>query len=155
KDQYNFTDPQSRVMKTSSGFEQSYNAQAGVEVESRLIVSQRVSDAPNDKEQLVPGIEAISPVIQSVSAVLIDSGFYSEAAVAKAEQSGRGANVSGLKIYAATGRQPHGRSVADLERREDPAEPGPEASARERMVHRVSTKEGRKLYAQRKQTIEP
>jgi transposase len=155
KDQYNFTDPQSRLMKTPSGFEQSYNAQAAVEVQSRLIVSQRVCDAPNDKEQLVPGIEALSPVIQSVKAVLIDSGFYSEAAVAKAEQSGSGANASAPRIYAATGRQPHGRSVADLERRNDPPEPGPKVSARERMAHRVSTKEGRKLYALRKQTIEP
>jgi transposase len=155
KDQYNFTDPQSRVMKTTSGFEQSYNAQAGVEVESRLIVSQRVSDAPNDKEQLVPGIEAISPVIESVRAVLVDSGFYSEAAVAKAEQSGPWAHAPGPKIYAATGRQPHGRSVEQLERRDDPPQPGPQASARERMAHRVSTKEGRKLYAQRKQTIDP
>ncbi len=47
KDPYNFTDPESRIMKTGSGFAQSYNAQAAVEVESRLLVSQAVSDAPN------------------------------------------------------------------------------------------------------------
>jgi hypothetical protein len=49
KDQYNYTDPESRIMKTGNGFEQSYNAQAAVEIESRLIVGQAVSDAPNDK----------------------------------------------------------------------------------------------------------
>ena len=49
KDQYNFTDPESRIMKTGGGFAQSYNAQADVEVDSRLIVGERVSQAPNDK----------------------------------------------------------------------------------------------------------
>lgn len=49
KDQYNFTDPESRLMKTADGFAQSYNAQAAVEIDSRLIVSQAVSDAPNDR----------------------------------------------------------------------------------------------------------
>ena len=60
-DQYNFTDPESRIMKAGSGqhFEQSYNAQAAVEVDSRLIVGQRVSQAPNDKEQLVPTVATV------------------------------------------------------------------------------------------------
>jgi transposase len=153
KDQYNFTDPESRVMKTADGFQQTYNAQAAVEIESRLVVSHAVSDAPNDKEQLAPTLGALSPVVQSVGAVLIDSGFYSEAAVAAAEQSRD--SMPGLKIYAATGRQPHGRSVAQLEARADPPAPGAHASAKEKMAHRLATRAGRKLYAQRKQTIEP
>ena len=49
KDQFNFTNPESRLMKTADGFAQSYNAQAAVEIDSRLIVSQAVSDAPNDR----------------------------------------------------------------------------------------------------------
>jgi transposase len=153
KDQYNFTDPESRVMKTADGFQQTYNAQAAVEIESRLVLSHAVSDAPNDKEQLVPTLGALSPVVKSVGAVLIDSGFYSEAAVATAEQSSHGTPT--LKIYAATGRQPHGRSVAQLEARADPPAPGAHASAKEKMAHRLATRAGRKLYAQRKQTIEP
>jgi transposase len=153
KDQYNFTDPESRVMKTADGFQQTYNAQAAVEIESRLVVSQAVSDAPNDKEQLAPTLGALSCVVKSVGAVLIDSGFYSEAAVAAAEQSCEGTPAP--KIYAATGRQPHGRSVAQLEARADPPAPGADASAKEKMVHRLATRAGRKLYAQRKQTIEP
>jgi transposase len=152
-DQYNFTDPGSRVMKTADGFQQTYNAQAAVEIESRLIVSHAVSDAPNDKEQLVPTLGAVSAVVESVGAVLIDSGFYSEAAVTATEESRDGAQAP--KIYAATGRQPHGRSIAELERRADPPAPGADASAKEIMAHRLSTREGRKLYAQRKQTIEP
>ena len=82
-DQYNFTDPESRIMKEGSGqhFEQCYNAQAAVEVDSRLIVGERVSQAPNDKQELVPSVAAISQPVESVGTVLTDSGFYSEAAV--------------------------------------------------------------------------
>ena len=58
KDQYNFTDAESRIMKTGGGFEQCYNAQAVVEVESRLIVGERVSQAANDKQELVPTVAA-------------------------------------------------------------------------------------------------
>jgi transposase len=153
RDQYNFTDAESRVMKTGGGFEQAYNAQAAVEIQSRLIVSPTVSDAPNDKEELVPTLGCVSPVVESIGAVLIDSGFYSEAAVAAAEQSPD--DTPAPKIYAATGRQPHGRSVAQLEQRADPPAPGADASAKEIMAHRLATQAGRKLYAQRKQTIEP
>jgi transposase len=153
KEQFNFTDPESRVMKTADGFQQAYNAQAAVEIQSRLIVSAAVSDAPNDKQQLVPTLGALSPVIQSVGAVLIDSGFYSEAAVAAAERARAGASAP--KIYAATGRQPHGRTVAQLQARADPPAPGVGAGAKAIMEHRLATREGRTLYAQRKQTIEP
>jgi hypothetical protein len=153
KDQYNFTDPESRMMKTADGFQQTYNAQAALEIQSRLVVSRAVTDAPNDKEQLVPTLDALSPVVKSIGAVLIDSGFYSEEAVAAAEQSREGTPAP--KVYAATGRQPHGRTVAQLEARADPPAPGADASAKEIMAHRLATQAGRKLYAQRKQTIEP
>jgi hypothetical protein len=92
-------------------------------------------------------------VVQSVGAVLIDSGFYSEAAVAAAGQSRDGAPAP--TIYAATGRQSHGRTIAQLEQRDDPPAPGADASTKEVMAHRLATRAGRKLYAQRKQTIEP
>jgi hypothetical protein len=67
KDQYNFTDPESRIMKSGTGFAQSDNAQAAVEVESRLVVSHAVTDAPNDKEQLEPTLASTSPVIEKAS----------------------------------------------------------------------------------------
>jgi hypothetical protein len=56
KDQYNFTDAESRIMKAGTGkhFEQCYNAQAAVEVESMLIVSNHLSTCPNDKLELLP-----------------------------------------------------------------------------------------------------
>jgi hypothetical protein len=73
-DQFDFTDAESRIMKAGSGqhFEQSYNAQAAVEVDSRLIIAGQVVDAPNDKQELQPTLGTLDPVIESVSQVLID-----------------------------------------------------------------------------------
>jgi hypothetical protein len=71
-------------MKTADGFQQTCNAQAALEIESRLVVGPTVTDAPNDKEQLAPTLGAPSPVVKSIGAVLIDSGFYSAAAAAPA-----------------------------------------------------------------------
>jgi transposase len=150
KDQYNFTDPESRIMKDGGSFEQCYNAQAAVEVESRLIVGQRVSDAPNDKAQLEPTLEVISPAVGGVSAVLVDSGYYSEKAVEAVERGGQGPT-----IYAAMKRHGHGRSVEQLEERPDPPAPPKGAPTPEIMRHRLETKAGKKLYALRKQTVEP
>jgi len=155
KDQYNFTDAESRMMKAGSGqhFEQSYNAQAAVETDSRLIIAGHVSDATNDKQQLVPTLGTVSPVVKTIAAVLVDSGYYSETAVATVEAP-EGQSI-GPKVYAATARQRHGRTVAQLEKHADPPPPAPDAPAAEHMAHRLQTQAGRGLYALRKQTIEP
>lgn len=156
KDQFNFTDSESRIMKAGSGehFEQSYNAQAAVETESRLIVADQVVDAPNDKEQLQPNAATLSPVIESVEHLLIDSGFYSEAAVKAVEGQSAGA-LQGVQVLAATGRQPHGYRLADLEPRVEPPELPEDATFIEQMQRRLQTRTGRAAYALRKQTIEP
>ena len=156
KAQYNFTDPQSRIMKAGSGqhFEQAYNAQAAVD-EAMLIVGQRISDAPNDKEELASSVAAISPVVaQEVKAVLADSGFYSEAAVALVEQKADG-TPSGVTVYAAVEKHSHHKTVEDLLPQAEPAAPGAQASAKEQMAHRLKTSAGRALYKLRKQTVEP
>lgn len=155
KDQYNFTDPESRIMKTGgSGFQQCYNAQAAVEVDSRLIVGQRVSSAPNDKEQLVPNVAAIEPAAGPLCEVLIDSGFVSEAAITVVETGSKGTH-SGLRVLAAVKRERHGRTVAQLEKKDDPPEPAADAPFAERIAHRVATKTGRARYKLRQQTVEP
>jgi transposase len=156
KAQLNFTDADSAIMKAGSGqhFEQSYNAQAGLEVDSRLIVAARVSRAPNDKEQLPPTFHAIAPTIQSVAEVLIDSGFVSEAAIAAIEQDAHG-QPTGVHVLAAVGRIRHGRTVADLEERPDPPAPPPEATFTARLAHRTATRAGRARYKLRQQTIAP
>jgi hypothetical protein len=155
-DQYNFTDPESRIMKAGSGqhFEQSYNAQAAVEVDSRLIVGERVSQAPNDKEQLAPTVAAVRPPVESVAAVLTDSGFYSEAAVQAVEQDAAG-QPTGTTVYAAVEKKEHHRTVRDLERKDDPGAPATGASVVEIMKHRLQTAPGKAKYKLRQQTVEP
>ena len=156
KDQYNFTDPESRIMKAGNGahFEQSYNAQAAVDVASRLIVGQRVSQAANDKQELVPTLAAVPGEAGPVSAVLVDSGFYSAAAVRQVEQSATG-TPTGTTVYAAVEKTGHHRSVADLERQPEPASPAADASTLEVMRHRLKTTAGKALYKLRQQTVEP
>jgi len=153
-DQYNFTDPESRIMKAGNGnhFEQSYNAQAVVEVESRLILGERVSQAPNDKQELVPTLVAIPVIAGPVAAALVDSGFFSAAAVAQIEQS---AAPTRTLVYAAVEKTGHHRSVADLEVKPDPVPPGPAASVQEVMRYRLKTPAGKALYKLRQQTVEP
>lgn len=154
QEQHNFTDPDSRIMKTGSGFGQCYNAQLAVEVDSRLIVGERVSPAHNDKQQLVPTLAAVAPVAGPVAAVLADSGFYSEEAVQTIERTPAG-DASGTIVYAAMEKISHHRTVADLEKKEDPAAPPPGAAGAEHMRHRLRTAAGRKLYKLRQQTVEP
>jgi hypothetical protein len=155
-DQYNFTDPESRIMKAGNGqhFEQSYNAQAAVEVDSRLIVGERVSQAPNDKQELVPSVAAIAQPVESVAEVLTDSGFYSEAAVQGVEQTPEG-HPTGTTVYAALEKKEHHRTVSDLEKKPEPSAPGPGASTSEVMKHRLKTAVGRAKYKLRQQTVEP
>jgi transposase len=150
QDQYNFTDPESRIMKVRGGFEQSYNAQAAVEVTTMLIVGQHVTHQANDKQQLVPTLAVMSPVIRQVSNVLVDSGYYSENSTLTVENADPATTV-----YAAMKRQSHGRSIAQLEARADPPPPPPDAPVAERMAHRLDTAEGRQLYGLRKETVEP
>lgn len=155
-DQYNFTDPESRIMKAGNGphFEQSYNAQAAVEVASRLIVGQRVSQAPNDKQELVPSVAAIGAPVASVADVLADSGFFSEAAVQQVEQTAAGQST-GVTVYAAVAKRDHHRSVSDLEQQPAPAAPPPDARVIEVMKHRLKTAAGKAKYRLRQQTVEP
>jgi transposase len=147
KAQYNFTDPESRIMKAGNGghFEQAYNAQAGVD-EHMLIVGQRVSGAPNDKQELVPTVAAISSVVaREVKAVLVDSGFYSEGAVAAVEQTAEG-TATGVTVFAAVDKHSHHQTVADLLPQPEPEALGAEATAKERMAHRLKTEVGKSLY---------
>src|ERR1700745_3794406 len=79
KMQYNFTDPESRIMKGADGFVQAYNAQVAVEPDLQLIVGQTVTQAANDKQQLMPLVEVIEQQSgQRPEEVLADSGYCSE-----------------------------------------------------------------------------
>ncbi len=157
KDQYNFTDPESRIMKAGGGqhFEQSYNAQAAVEVESRLIVGQRVSQAPNDKQELAPTLASIPAEAGSVAVVLVDSGFFSEKAVTRIERTEDDGTPTGTTVYAAVEKTGHHRSVSDLEKKPEPEAPSSDASVTAVMRHRLRTTAGKAIYKLRQQTVEP
>lgn len=156
KAQYNFTDPESRIMKAGSSghFEQAYNAQAAVD-QNMLIVGAQLTQAANDKEQLVPTLAAVEPTVKGeIHTVLVDSGFYSEEAVAAVEQKPEG-GTTGVTVYAAVGRESHHRTLAELTDASEPEAPSENATPKERMAHRLKTKVGRELYRLRKQTVEP
>jgi hypothetical protein len=79
KDQMNFTDSESRIMPVSGGgFEQAYNAQASVDMETMLIVGNHVSQQPNDKLEVEPALEQLEQLPESLGKVekaALDSGF--------------------------------------------------------------------------------
>lgn len=150
KDQYNFTDPESRILKGAEGFVQGFNAQAAVEPDLQLIVGQTVTQAANDKQQLQPLVEAVEQQSgQRPTQVLADSGYCSEKNLAYLESAGEPENK--IEAYIATERQKHGEQA-------EPAKRGPlpqGASAVEKMKRRLQTKAGKKIYAQRKAIVEP
>jgi transposase len=145
KDQYNFTDPESRIMMGSDGFVQGYNAQAAVEPALQLIVGQSVTPATNDKEQVAPMVE----VIEQQSGLwpielVVDSGYCSEKNLEHLETAGESGQP--VNAYVATGKQKHGEH-----RQPCPRGPLPKNATRvERMKRKLQTKAGRAVYAARK-----
>jgi transposase len=145
KDQHNFTDAESRIMKGSDGFVQAYNAQAAVEEMFQLIVGQTVTQDANDKKQIEPMVEMIEAQSgQKPDQLLADSGYCSEQNLGYlAEQ--------GIDGYIATEKQKHGTKV-------DRPKPGPlpaSATLVDRMRRKLQTKSGAAIYAARKSIVEP
>src|SRR5713226_5958584 len=107
KDQYNFTDPESRILKGADGFVQGYNAQAAVEPTLLLIVGQSVTEAANDKKQLMPMVEIIEQQSgQRPQAILADSGYCSEGNLGSLESPDQPERK--IEGFIATGKQKHG-----------------------------------------------
>jgi transposase len=145
KMQYNFTDPESRIMKAGDGFEQAYNAQVAVEPDFQLIVGQLVTQDANDKQQLKPVVEAMREQSgQKPAEVVSDSGYCSEANLQYLEQK---------KI--------EGFVATDRESYRDRSQPGPrgplpkEATRVDRMRRKLQTKVGAAIYSKRKTVVEP
>ena len=150
KEQYNFSDPESRIMKGGDGFVQAYNAQAAVEPGCQLIVGQTLTQAANDKEQLQPLLEAVEQQAgQRPEEVLADSGYCSERNLQHLESAAEPENK--IEAYIATKKDRHGE-------RRPPAKRGPlprGATRVERMKRKLGTRAGAKVYAQRKAIVEP
>jgi Transposase DDE domain len=148
-DQYNFTDPESRIMKnpTDAGFEQDYNAQVAVDQGSLLIVGWALSNHPNDSQEAEPTLEAIPFAIGTPQAAALDAGYFGLATLlACAKRS--------IEPYIATGRDPHHPS---WQRRFAPLpDPPPEdASTQVKMAYKLRTALGKAIYGARKCTVEP
>ena len=152
RDQYNFTDPESRIMKAGNGrhFEQSYNAQAAVDLDgSMLILGTYVTPAANDKQQLGDVLESIPGDIRKVETVCADCGYFNEAEIRKAEAE------KDLTTLIPPGKIKHGTSLEELFDPQIPQHPEAEAPMREIMIHRLKSEPGKELYRKRKFTVEP
>ena len=149
-DQINLTDEESRIMKVAGGgFEQCYNAQALVDSESMLVMAPHVTQAGNDKEQVVPmlaKLQALPEELNQPEKFLADSGYFSEKNVEACE-------AARIEPLISVGRDAHHRHWR--ERFEEPAASSEPTSPVDKMKHRLKTKAGRAAYGQRKQTVEP
>lgn len=144
KAQYNFTDPESRIMKSPEGFVQAYNAQVAVD-ELQLIVGQAVTQETNDKQQLMPMITTITQQsADTPDQVLADAGYCSDENLTAIAATPIDAHIS-------TRKQKHGE-------RPGPCPRGPlpkTATPVDRMARKLQTKAGAAVYAARKAIVEP
>jgi transposase len=150
KDQVNLTDEESRIMPVSSGgFDQCYNAQASVDVETMLIVGQHLSQTPNDKLEIDPALAVLTSLpeeLGTVDSLLADAGYFSETNVTSCLEEK-------ILPFISPRRDEHNQSLIDRFSEPDPL---PEdADAVTQMKHRLKTQAGRAIYAKRKCTVEP
>ncbi len=150
KAQYNFTDPESKIMKVSNkGFDQCGNAQA-VANEEQIIIAADVTPQANDKRQVVPMVEQSQENLQAagveekIGALDADTGYFSEENVSylEGEQIDAYISTERLKHHEKIPLVPKGRPPKDL-------------TAKQRMARKLRTKRGRETYAKRKGMIEP
>ena len=149
-DQINLTDEESRIMKVSGGgFEQCYNAQAGVDAATMLVVATGLTQAPNDKQQVQPMIKVLqeqAPKLGDVKTLIADTGYCSENNIKACIE----AKMEPLIAVARQDHHPHWS-----ERFKEPPALQADATPMQSMAHRLATKTGRAAYALRKQTVEP
>lgn len=138
--QESFTDPQSRIMPHSGGnFEYSYNCQAAVDRDSRIVVAAEASDCPSDAGQLVSMVHAIEEVTgQRPRKILADAGYRSEDEFARLESEK-------IRAVVALGRD--GKEPRKFDQKKLPAT--------HRMARRMSSPRGKADYKERKWIVEP
>jgi transposase len=147
-DQVNLTDEESRIMPTQSGFEQAYNAQAGVDVETHLIIAQHLTQATNDKQEVESALQQIDQLPASlgqITRLLADTGYHSKANAQRCK-------TADVEPFIPERRQPHNMPLKERFR-EDPEAPK-DPTVTEAMQHRLQTQEGRAIYSKRKSTVE-
>lgn len=149
----NVTDPDSRIMKTRSGYVQGYNGQAMV-TEGQIILAAELTTAENDIKQLIPMIEKAAEIVaeleledHSIGIVLADAGYCSDANMANTRPEGPECIIATKKDW----KQRQALRESDPPRGRIPGK----LSLRERMERKLSTKRGRALYKKRGQIVEP
>ena len=145
KAQYNFTDPESRIMKGPDGFVQAYNVQVAVDELLQLIVGQAVTQETNDKHQLMPMITTIEQQSgDTPPELLADAGYCSDENLAAIADTN-------IDAYISTRKQKHGERPGPC-----PRGPLPKTATRvDRMSRKLHTKAGAAVYAARKAIVEP
>lgn len=148
-DQYNFTDPESRIMKNSHdlAFNQHYNAQAAVDQDSFLIVANTLSNHPVDQGEALPTVDAIPTELGTPQAAALDAGYFGAPNVL-------GMEMRGIAPYIATGREPHTHNWQAFFA-EQTTPPPAEASPKVQMAYKLQTEIGKAIYRLRKCTVEP
>jgi hypothetical protein len=149
KDQYNFTDPDSRIMKNSTdqGVDQHYNAQVAVTQDSRFIVAHSLSNHPNDHHELEPTVDAVPPAVGHPHAVAVDNGYFSADNITACL-------ARDIEPYIATGREPHHPTWQAFFAAQ-PTPPPENASPKVKMAYQLQTEIGQAIYRLRKSTVEP
>jgi transposase len=148
--QRNFTDPESRMMKTTDGFHYAFNGQAVVDEEAQVIVAHSVSNQSADAPQLMEMIEATEAnlgaagIDENPDTFITDAGYFSEKNVLDATEAS-------VDVLIATGRIKDGERVPAAPRGPIPRD----ATVKEKMARRLRTKVGRADYARRKAIVEP
>lgn len=150
--QRNFTDPDSRIMKTADGsFHYCYNAQAVVDADHQVIVATELNNTAVDVQQMVPMTARTAETLGRMPAQwTIDAGYCSAENLEHARRI-EASSENGTEFFIATGRLKHGERVPEAPRGRIPAH----ATPRERMARKLKTKKGRGIYARRKAIIEP
>jgi hypothetical protein len=134
---------------SGGGFAQSYNAQAGVDINTMMVITAHVTQACNDKREVVPTLKQLGARPQELGVVqtlIADNGLYSQANVLACAQAG-------IEPLLAIKRELHHEPLMQR------FAPDPNAAQTTdplvNMVHRLSTQVGKGLYKMRKQTVEP
>jgi IS5 family transposase len=150
KAQRNFTDPESRIMKdgATGSFEQSYNAQIAVDDTAQIIVAATLTQAANDKQQLVPVLaEVKTNVGRWPEKVTADAGYFSTTAVTSEA-------LSSVDLYVTPDSGKQTEQVEELTT-ESPPPTELDQDVKTRMREKLQTENGRAVYKQRKMIVEP
>lgn len=143
KDQYNFTDPESRIMKTSKGFDQCYNGQAAV-TDEMVIVGSYSTAHVNDKQEFIPTINAVPKGLsEDIVTAVADTGYFSQKNLADCQKKD-------IIPIIATSRQKHNSYLDNVLN----GLPQQECTTAQH-VDTLSKEECHEIYKKRKQTVEP